>query len=285
MRSMLRTAYRAALQRLYARARYKLVMQESLPALDARSRRLAALSDHFVVTVRPIAIQAPFGKSLLVVAPHQDDETIGCGGVLALQVRHGAAAQIVLVHDGADDHAALGLARDTLRDLRNAESRRAASVLGIEPVFLDHPDLVAAQELAIRQLREIIRSKRIDVICTPWLLDAHADHLQTNRILARALADIPWKVRVLCYEVWGLCLPNVAVIIDDVIDLKREMLECFTFANQALDYTNSTIGLNMYRARLVPAGDARYVEAFTEMPAEDFIQLEQRLRDAPRESP
>jgi len=285
IRSMLRKAYRIAIQRLYAGATYKLILNESLPALDERSRRLAAMSDHFAVTVRPLSITAPFGNAALVLAPHQDDETIGCGGALAMHVRQGGAAHIVLVHDGADDHADLGLSRAALRDLRNAESMRAAALVGIQPVFLDHPDLVAARETAARQLREIILAQRIDVVFTPWLLDAHMDHLHTNRILAEALADIPWKVRILCYEVWGLCLPNVVVVIDDVIELKRQMLDCFAFAKTALDYTNSTIGLNMYRTRLVSAGEARYVEAFTELPADEFIRLERRLRQTTSPAP
>jgi LmbE family N-acetylglucosaminyl deacetylase len=41
---------------------------------------------------------------MLVVAPHQDDEVIGCGGALALQVRSGNPAAIVVLQDGADEH-------------------------------------------------------------------------------------------------------------------------------------------------------------------------------------
>ena len=142
IRNYLRRAYRTVVPLLYARSRFKLFLATSLGDLDLRRQQLASVTDYFASSIRPIPIRAPFGKSMLVVAPHQDDETIGCGGALALQVRSGNAAAIVMVQDGADGHEELGITRQALTEMRNEESRRAAAVLSLEPPrFLNHARL------------------------------------------------------------------------------------------------------------------------------------------------
>jgi hypothetical protein len=87
---------------------------------------------------------------------------------------------------------------------------------------------------------------------------------------------------VLTYEVWGLCIANVVFPIDSVVETKRRMLESFTWANKALDYTNTTLGLNMFRARQLPAGTCRYAECFFELPKDDYIAFIDHLLKAPK---
>jgi hypothetical protein len=120
----------------------------------------------------------------------------------------------------------------------------------------------------------------VDAVFIPFVLDGHPDHRSANFILAAALKKIAWNVRVLQYEVWGLCIPNVILVIDDVMDLKVEMLNQFHFANSALDYTNSTKGLNMFHSRMLGAGMCRYAERFFELPRTEYIELVERVQGA-----
>jgi LmbE family N-acetylglucosaminyl deacetylase len=280
IRELLRTGYRSLLPLLYARTNYKLFLKTTFTDLKDHSQRLAAVSDYFSSAVRPIPIRAPFGQSMLVVAPHQDDETIGCGGALALQVRSGKSAHIVLMQDGADEYADLGLVRTELNALRNEETRRAAAILGIEPRFLNHADLAADARPATAELRGILTEKRVDTVFVPFFLDGHPDHRTTNYILADALKDIDRDVRVFCYEVWGLCFPNVILVIDEVMDDKIKMLQCFDYANRAVDYVHSTAGLNMYHSRMLASGACRYAERFLEIPKQEYIELVEKVRAA-----
>src|SRR5208283_2411458 len=89
IREYLRQMYRTVLPLLYARSKFKLFLKAGLGDIDLRMLALASQTDYFSNFVRPIPIRAPFGKSMVVVAPHQDDEAIGCGGALALQLRSG----------------------------------------------------------------------------------------------------------------------------------------------------------------------------------------------------
>ncbi|WP_031494872.1 PIG-L deacetylase family protein [Bryobacter aggregatus] len=279
MRQYIRQLYRLVYPKLYGRQDLKLIFNSSVGQLEERARLLLAATDFFQGVVRSIPIRAPLGESLLVVAPHQDDEAIGCGGALALQVRAGKQARIVLLQDGAGGHEDLGMTRSQMSALRNAESTACAAVLGLAPPrFLNHPDLSAASEQIVAQLVALIREQHADAILSPFPLDAHPEHRIAAVLLAEVLRQIPWPVRVLTYEVWGLCIANVALPIDEVLETKRQMLERFVFANQALDYTNSTIGLNSFRSRQLPPGECRYAECFFELPKADYISFMDRLR-------
>src|SRR5881275_2502629 len=77
------------------------------------------------------------GERLLVLAPHPDDEVIGCGGLVALHLREGRKVRVVVVTDGgqAGDPAA-----------RQGESRAALASLGdAEVQFLNFPDRQLAE--------------------------------------------------------------------------------------------------------------------------------------------
>jgi len=281
IRLYLRRLYRVALPLLSGRKEFKLFLNTTLGNIDSRMLALASATDYFAGFVRPVPIKAPFGKSMLILAPHQDDEAIGCGGALVLQVRSGNAAAIVLLQDGADGHEELGMTRQALMELRNEESRRAAAAVGVDaPVFLAHARLAGSIPQASEQVRAIIAQRRADAVFVPFVLDAHPDHRAANDILAEALKGIDWNVRVFGYEVWGLCIPNVLVVIDDAMEDKMRMLNCFTWANAAIDYAHSTKGLNMYHSRMLGAGECRFAERFFELPRKEYIELVERIRAA-----
>lgn len=283
MRKYFRHLYRLVYPRLYSRHDFKLIFNASISDLHNRARLLLGATDFFQGVVRSIPIRAPFGESVLVIAPHQDDEAIGCGGAIAAQIGAGKRAFLVMLQDGAGGHEELGMTRTQLCALRNQESRDAALACGLAPPeFLDHPDLSASSAAIVERLVSLIRLHHVDAIFSPFPLDAHPDHRVAASLLADALRVIPWPVRVLTYEVWGLCIANVVLPIDSVIDTKRRMLESFVWANQALDYTNSTLGLNMFRSRQLPPGTCRYAECFFELPKTDYIEFLDRLAESAR---
>jgi N-acetylglucosamine malate deacetylase 1 len=281
VRNYVRRLYRLLFPFIFSRSQYKLFMNTAVATIDLRMQALASATDYFSGFLRAIPIKAPFGKSMLVVAPHQDDETIGCGGVLALQKASKHSASIVLLQDGAGECESRGMTREEMNQLRNDESRRAAAVIDMEPpVFLNHADLARSIPEATESVRRILMERKVDAVFVPFVLDGHPDHRVANYILAGALEGISWDVRVFGYEVWGFCIPNVMVVIDEVMDQKLEMLTCFRFANSAIDYVSSTKGLNMFHSRMLGAGECKYAERFFEVPRTEYIDLVKRVRAA-----
>jgi len=168
-----------------------LFQQPARGDINLRILSLASVAAYFTAFVRPVVVKAPFGKSMLILAPHQDDEAIGCGGALVLQLRTGNDAATVMLQDGGDGHEELGMSRRALTELRNEESRKAATAIGVDPpIFLDHARLAESVPQASEQVRDIIMQRKPDAAFVPFVLDAHTDHHWTNYILAEALKGI-----------------------------------------------------------------------------------------------
>src|SRR6476646_4617280 len=83
-------------------------------------------------------------KSALIVAPHQDDETLGCGGLIALKREQGIPVQVVFITDGAASHTwHPRFKAGEIAPIRKQEALTALAILGVEQTqihFLDKRD-------------------------------------------------------------------------------------------------------------------------------------------------
>lgn len=144
----------------------------------------------------------------VVFSPHQDDETLGCGGTIIRKCAAGAPVSIVFMTDGATSHRRL-LAPEKMRGIRRQEALAAAGLLGVaagDVVFLDHPnrELHASRQAAVAAVKEILAERRPREIFMPYRAEAPSDHHVTNEVVRAALAESPaaGPVTVLEYPVW-----------------------------------------------------------------------------------
>ena len=106
------------------------------------------LQKRFLTLAKDITSALPDGP-ILIIAPHPDDETLGCGGITALLKARGQAVRIIIVTDGSG--ASIPEPRPDLASVRRKESIQAARVLGIEMediVFLSYKDGEALQHIS-----------------------------------------------------------------------------------------------------------------------------------------
>jgi LmbE family N-acetylglucosaminyl deacetylase len=141
---------------------------------------------------RRLAAPLALGEDLLVLAPHPDDETLGCGGTIHLARQAGARVTIAFLTDGADSHAHL-LDRGELVALRRAEAAAAAAVLGVgeeDLRFLALPDgrLGGAEPQAREQLAALVAERGPGALLAPCAWDVSDDHLAAARIAAAVAA-------------------------------------------------------------------------------------------------
>ena len=154
---------------------------------------------------------------VLVLAAHPDDESLGCGGLLAACVEEGRPARVVIVSDGAASHPnSRRFPRDMLRDLRECEARTACAALGLptEPIFLGLPDSAvpsvgAAADAAIDAIADIARRMAASVLCVTWRHDPHCDHKACVALAQAVVVRLP-ALRLLEYPVWGHTLSKDA---------------------------------------------------------------------------
>jgi LmbE family N-acetylglucosaminyl deacetylase len=205
-----------------------------------------------------------------------DDETIGCGGTLALHVRAGAKCRVIFLTDGRHGSSQLQELTRTERTLseralvatRKDEARRALKSLGVLDVtFLDVEDgTLATDETAAARVREILEQDKPEVVYVPSFLEQHSDHYAASKILLRATADTDLSFQCMAYEVWTPLFPNCVVNIDEVVELKKRALANYESQLRDMDYLHSAIGLNSYRSVAFSGHRARFAEAFFAAP-------------------
>lgn len=176
---------------------------------------------------------------VVVVAPHPDDEVLGCGGVMARHADDGAEVHVVIATRGIPE-----LFAPELVARGRAELAEAHRILGVaETRFLDFPaprlDTVPRHELA-DALRKVFYDLGATIVYLPHHGDIHADHghvYHAGLVAARPLAGCPVR-RVLCYETlseteWtppidgAVFFPTVFVNIEKQLQRKLDAMACY----------------------------------------------------------
>lgn len=144
--------------------------------------------------------------SALIFSPHQDDETLGCGGTIIRKLQAGAEVRIVFMTDGSLSHHRF-IPKPELVTLRRQEAVKAAECLGLasdKVVFLSFPDgeLQQARETATKQVYQLLLQNQPQQIFIPYQRETHPDHLATNQIVLAALRNYPQQISIYEYPIW-----------------------------------------------------------------------------------
>lgn len=206
--------------------------------------------------------------NILVIAPHPDDEVIGCGGVIRLRVLRGERVAAVFLTSGE-----LGLKKlphAKAWKIREAEARKAARILGLAKLhFLRQPDWMLGdhEKATSRALERVLRTEKPDVIYLPHSDDGHPDHQATPPVLRAALRRCrDLKPELLGYEIWSpLHEHDVVVDISSVMKLKLRALRAHRSQLGEFDYVRAVSGLNQFRGALT--GRCRFAEVFQTLSA------------------
>ena len=156
---------------------------------------------------RPISVTA---KTAIVFAPHPDDETLGCGGLIALKREQGTPVSVVFLTDGRNAHAD-PLAADAVATARRQEALAALAVLGVAPQavhFLDAPDgtlgdLSEETEAGVvAHLCGLLQSLRPEEAYLPHRKDRHRDHEAAFCLIQDAISQTGVTMDVFEYPIW-----------------------------------------------------------------------------------
>lgn len=136
-----------------------------------------------------------FGKTL-VVAPHADDESLGCGGAIALLRKYDVAVSILVLSDGTLSHPnSIKFPEQKLRELREKELLEAARILGVSEAkikFLRYTDRSVPDEksadfaAAVENVKGVLAAENPATIFVPWRRDPHPDHRAAFQLMEAA---------------------------------------------------------------------------------------------------
>ncbi|MGM9524131.1 MAG: PIG-L deacetylase family protein [Faecousia sp.] len=219
----------------------------------------------------PKLVKKPRGRNIVVLAPHIDDEIIGCGGTLCKHIDSGDRVSVIYMTDGS--RGTKDFAADTaLCRQRRAEAAASNQILGISSsFFLDLQDgSEKSWDEAAPRLAELLGQLSPQLIYLPPYDDLHADHRKTNTLLRLAVPEYTGNLCV--YEVWTPIQPNLLVNITPQMERKLSAIRACGSQIAAVPYDRMILGLNTYRAAFLFAAQAEYAEAFRLLPAQEYWQ-------------
>lgn len=205
-------------------------------------------------------------KRVLVLAPHPDDETFGCGGTIRMLTEGGIHVDVAFLTRG--EHGVEGgqaadpsLLQQTA-ELRTGEAKAACEVLGVRRVlFLGGSDTcLSEQPQLVNSIVGLLSEGHYQRIFCPWPEDAHDDHKATFSLLQAAIAQTASNPSFWLYEVWKPLPANTFVPIDRTVERKQQAICKYGSQLSQLNYAEAFLGLAAYRSLFCPPSS--YAEAF-----------------------
>jgi N-acetylglucosamine malate deacetylase 1 len=223
----------------------------------------------------------------LIFAPHADDETLGCGGLIALRRQQHIPVTVAFLTDGAacyqdivfDDN--LVMPSEDVVALRQQEAISALGQLGLDEQdvhFFKRPDGDLAHQLAedrealISQLVALLDQVSPSDVYVTCRCDVHSDHRAAYQLVQEAVrrwgkAEYFWE-----YPIWSFwhsqglfelmrlhrsrlfCLPIRAVL-----EQKQAAIQCYQSQIQHCQGTRS------------PVLSAKFISYFSSVESEVFL--------------
>lgn len=219
-------------------------------------------------------------RRALVLAPHYDDEVLGCGGLLAKLRCAGTEVRVLFLSDGAGGSEGADDPQAYARR-RRGESEAVASVL--ELAGIDHlglPDGLLEEHGAalLAGIRRVLASQKPDLLLAPSPLEVTRDHRAAFAALYELLTALRGDdelgvalggTQVLLYEVNHPGYPDLLVDVSDQLGVLERAMRLYASQQERHDYLGAALGLRRYRTHSLTAGVAG-AEAYRRLVLSDF---------------
>jgi LmbE family N-acetylglucosaminyl deacetylase len=225
----------------------------------------------------PYHCSPPVGEKILVLAPHPDDETLGCGGTIRLLVKAKKQVKVVFLTSGdkadsvhplcAKKHGEEHITDYSL--MREKEAIKALKVLQVSDFeFLRFPDreLHACYQSALQRLEQIFREFVPDAIYSPSPLELNPDHRDTAELaiaIHRSMMQSGMAGHLIFYEVTVPLRTNLLVDISTSYGRKKKAMKKYASQLKLNNYLHHITAVNIFRTLTVRG--TKYIEAFWHM--------------------
>jgi len=197
-------------------------------------------------------------KNVLVIAPHADDEILGCGATMAKLAAEGNNVYVLIAtnaHVGAPEL----FSEEFIRQIRS-EALQAHKLLGVkETAFLEFPAPALDQYPRYKMSNEIvgvIKRYNVDTVYIPHRGDCHKDHAIVHdcaMVVCRPLANCTVK-RVYAYETLSETEWGEPVAADFFVPTKYK-----TFTEE--EFQRKLEAMSCFKSQLYPFPASRSLEA------------------------
>lgn len=228
-----------------------------------------------LMTEKNITYTLPVSKGdiVLVISPHPDDETLGCGGAIIKMLSSSVdVAVLILTGENSDGR------RKNISRIRKEEFMKARSVLGYSTFeILDYPDgqLESYQEKLNEQIYRLLIKQAPKFVLTPYVLDYPIDHQIANIALAQALKKtIQTDIIIGMYEIWTpQTNPNCYLNITAEYPQKCMAMRCYQSQEDYYKIIDKAESLSKFRARLSMRQKVKHMECFKLLKLNEYIKI------------
>ena len=191
---------------------------------------------------------------LLVLAPHPDDESLGCGGLINMLCNSNVEVYIIFITDGSASHPdSIEFPSVKLAEIRKGEATSACLALGVKPdhiLFFREKDSLLSKiseseaNMLARNIAELIQEKKIQSLAMPWRRDPHADHIASYNIGVKALQNLP-QINKIEYPIWLWKNGKLSdwPMPDEVLPFKLNISKSLEIKIKAINKHRSQLGL------------------------------------------
>jgi len=227
-------------------------------------------SGYFSEVLEPQPIDVEKLKKVLIIAPHQDDEAIGCGGLLSELSLRGAEITLVFVTDGRP----IGVSPQDEINTRSVESHMVAKALNANIIELGINNVSLEIEAAhVKKLADICENQWSGIF-TPWVLDRPYKHRIVNYLLSVAMKKMAYSTQVFCYQIHSPLIPNTIFDYTGLLEKKQELINFYESQLKWQSYHHLSQGLDAWNSRFLPPSETTsYAECYTQLPLSAFRKL------------
>ena len=223
-------------------------------------------------SISSITMSFPAGRiNVLVIAPHFDDELIGCAGVLAEHVKRDQPCSVLYLTNGKGRNQ-----QQYDSDIRKREARLGLEHLGdVRSLYFDIPDGELAGNPHYRQhlVSELV-SNHYERIYFPNPEDSYSDHAYAGEFLSFALHAIGQTPELYAYEIIEpMKFPNIYFEMSCYCSIKAKALKEHVSQHQYLDYTKISLEINKLRGEQLKCGDSEMYRRFSLVDLQKFYQM------------
>ena len=213
------------------------------------------------------------GQRILVVAPHPDDEVLGCAGVIARHSATGDQVMVLHVTDGRQSRA-LGLSPESMAECRQREAKNATHILGAQLEWLGLPEGGWSSESLIERLENVLKRWCPDIVYGPSVVDFHPDHVRVAHVLVRIIENASALNSQSCIRVYQSQTPLTPVLCNLVADASAQVAEIEAAVCAYVSQKGSVLlSLRMRRYAACFYGYDRYAEEFCQVDAAQYCRL------------
>jgi len=205
-------------------------------------------------------------KKAVILAPHPDDETIGCGGIISKYNNVQMDMTSVLFTYKEENPRGLEFV-SAMKELNCKH----------QSMELEDGKLENQKEELIVKLQQLIDTISPDIIFTPYLLDVNRDH----KVVSESLSEIEYskKTLIALYEVWTPILyPNYYIDISAQNEIKCKAMQCYQSQESQYHLIGKAQNLNGLRAELLMRKNTTHMEAFKIFDFYQFLEVVHSLK-------